>query len=105
MEKSSKAQWAFNYLQKLLEELGVEEAKKKASPPATRMAFLVIGFDTRKMIMEVTPERLIEIKELTVRWLEKRKHHITKRTPKFYRKIEFCGQVCETCQNLYKQNE
>jgi len=73
VEKINKSAPAFDYLQKLLVELGVEEARKKASPPATRMAFLGIWFDTEKMTMEVTPERLIEIKELTQHWLKKRK--------------------------------
>jgi hypothetical protein len=49
--------------------LGIEEAKNKASEPNTRLAFLGIWFDTNKMTMEVTPDRLIEIKELTKSWL------------------------------------
>ncbi|RLC09102.1 MAG: hypothetical protein DRI57_22775, partial [Deltaproteobacteria bacterium] len=43
----------------------------KADHPSSRLAFLGIWFDTIKMTMEVTPERLVEINALTAVWLNK----------------------------------
>jgi len=70
-DEAVRAEISFEYLRNLLELLGIEEAKKKAVSPSTRVAFLGIWFDTVKMTMEVTPERLLEIKDLTAAWLTK----------------------------------
>jgi len=72
VEDAALADTAFNSLGDLLVELGVTEAASKAVSPSSRVAFLGIWFDTNKMTMEVTPERLIEIKGLTQVWLLKK---------------------------------
>ena len=71
VEKRDKAEWAFSRLGFLLKYLGIEEAVNKADHPSSRLAFLGIWFDTIKMTMEVTPERLVEIRGLTNTWLSK----------------------------------
>jgi hypothetical protein len=71
VERPEDAENAFLYLGNLLHYLGIEEAKNKATGPSTKSAFLGIWFDTNKMTMEVTPDRLIEIKELATAWLGK----------------------------------
>ena len=71
VERPDNAENAFLYLGNLLNYLGIEEAKNKASEPSTKLAFLGIWFDTNKMTMEVTPDRLVEIRELTNNWLGK----------------------------------
>ena len=48
-----------------------EEAKNKSFPPSIVMTFIGILFKTEKMTMEVTPERLHEIKLLLQTWLDK----------------------------------
>ena len=73
VERPENAEESFVYLKDLLGLLGVEEATRKAISPSTRVAFLGIWFDTEKMTMEVTPERLLEIKSLTATWLKKNK--------------------------------
>ena len=71
VEKREVADKAFAHLGQLLSYLGIEEAKNKASVPSTRLAFLGIWFDTNKMTMEVTPDRLVEISKLTRSWLDR----------------------------------
>ena len=70
-ETSDRAQLAYNTLRAILEKCGIEEAKNKACPPSTVMTFIGILFNTEKMTMEVTPERLHEIKLLLQTWLDK----------------------------------
>jgi len=72
VEKREDATRAYSYLGSLLDYLGIEENKNKASVPSTKSAFLGIWFDTIKMTMEVTPDRLVEINELAVTWLDKK---------------------------------
>ena len=71
VEKPESAALAFDYLGNLLSVLGIEEALNKVAVPSTRVAFLGIWFDTVKMTMEVTPDRLSEINALTITWLSK----------------------------------
>jgi len=71
VEHPEDADRAFAYLGNILQYLGIEEAINKASEPSTRSAFLGIWFDTVKMTMEVTPDRLVEINTLTSVWLSK----------------------------------
>jgi len=73
VEVPARAQQAFRQLDELLKYLGIEEARNKAAIPSTRVAFLGIWFDTDKLTMEVTPERLIEIRKLSQDWLKKKK--------------------------------
>lgn len=62
---------AFKKLKWILDQIGFEESPEKACSPSHRMSFLGIMFDTEKMTMEVTPERLEEISQLVISWLNK----------------------------------
>jgi hypothetical protein len=61
----------------LLASLGLEESQDKAVSPSSCCIILGIQFDTVKMTMEITPDRLVEITNLTKYWLGQT--HITKR--------------------------
>ena len=71
VERPDDAEAVFIRLGSLLTYLGIEEAVNKVARPSSRLAFLGIWFDTIKMTMEVTPARLVEIRELTVHWLNR----------------------------------
>ena len=51
----------FIELGQLLESCGIEESKQKACPPSTRMIFIGVRFDSEKLTLSVTQERLQEI--------------------------------------------
>ncbi|CAC5401652.1 unnamed protein product [Mytilus coruscus] len=68
-----KAQVSFEKSKSVLDQCGLEESAEKACEPCLRMSFLGVWFDTEKMTLEVTPDRLIEISELVVMWLNKEK--------------------------------
>ena len=57
-------------LAKVLGFCGLEESVHKACPPATRMVFIKVLFDTETLTLLVTQERLEEIKLLVKSWLE-----------------------------------
>ena len=81
----------FLALAKLLKSLGLEEAANKAISPACQCTILGVYFDTEKMTMEVTADRLKEITNLTEHWLTHSK--ITKRElQKLLGKLQF---VCK----------
>lgn len=83
---------AFQALRDLLRELNIEEAVDKACPPATIMVFLGILFNTLLMVMEITPQRMKEIKAELIRWL--RKDLATKRqVQSLIGKLNFCASV------------
>lgn len=64
---------AFNFLQSLLVELGVEESKSKACLPTTRATCLGVEFDTLDITKSVHPERLVELQDLLSSWSHKKK--------------------------------
>ena len=70
-EVEERAQWTFEFLGELLKKLGFTESVAKACAPATRMVFLGIMFDTVKMVMEVTLERVQDTLEEVARWVTK----------------------------------
>ena len=57
-------------LAKVLGFCGLEESVHKAYPPATRMVFIGVLFDTETLTLLVTQGRLEEIKLLVKSWLE-----------------------------------
>jgi hypothetical protein len=71
------AQRSFVGLGNLLADLGLAEASTKAVPPATKMPFLGVLFDTEKMTMSVPVDKLAELKAEIDYWA--RKTTITKR--------------------------
>lgn len=70
-EKRENALFAYNCLGSVLLKCGFEEASDKASPPSEIMTFLGVLFNSLTMTVEVTPERLLEIKKLIEVWLGK----------------------------------
>lgn len=53
----------------VLDSGGFEESVEKARSPSHRMSFLCVWFDTEKMTMEFTLNRLMEIFDLVSLWL------------------------------------
>ena len=71
VEKKETAEFAYQCLGEVLHRCGLEESVDKVSPPSQIMVFLGALFNSITMTVEVTPERLIEIKELVETWLSK----------------------------------
>ena len=70
-EKKDNALFAYGCLGRVLEKCGIEESPEKSCPPSEIMVFLGVLFNTITMTVEVTPQRLTEIRSLIERWLEK----------------------------------
>ena len=62
---------AYTALADLLEELGVETSKGKLVLPTTRLEFLGVTFDSQSMTMEISEEKLAEIRTELEAWLYK----------------------------------
>ena len=60
-EKQTRIQPAFQHLLKILKDINVEVAQDKIIPPTTRIEFLGVTFDSEKMTIEVTQERITEM--------------------------------------------
>lgn len=71
-ERPERAHSAFDCLGHVLGELGVVESLDKAQAPSTNMEFLGVAFDTIKLELSVTPQRLADTKLLVKGWLKKR---------------------------------
>ena len=71
-EKPERAWEAFMSLGDSLEHLGLEEATEKAVLPSTEIEFLGVWFNSLKLTIEVTQDRLQEIKLLLESWLNKK---------------------------------
>ena len=67
----ARAEAAFKLLGLLLEDLGLDESKKKAEPPTTKITFLGVEFDSIAMTMSVPPAKLTEVKAEIRLWLRK----------------------------------
>lgn len=72
-EKKENAEFAYLSLGAVLNLCGIEEAIKKSSPPSTSMTFIGVLFNTETMTIEVTEDRLNEIKWLLRTWLDREK--------------------------------
>ena len=70
-ENEQNATFAFLLLRELFRKSGIEEAADKASPPSQIMVFLGVLFNSNSMTMEITSERLVEIRSLINDWLVK----------------------------------
>ena len=62
---------SFEHLKWLLNDLGLQEATKKAEAPKTQMTFLGVMFDSSSMTMRVPPDKLAEIKDEIGNWTRK----------------------------------
>ena len=60
-------------LGELLEELGLNESLGKACPTSNTQICLGVQFDTMKMIISITADRLTRIRQLLKEWLKKKK--------------------------------
>ena len=72
-KKKDNALFAYGCLGRVLEKCGIEESPEKSCPPSEIMVHVFLGvlFNTITMTVEVTPQRLTEIRSLIKRWLEK----------------------------------
>ena len=66
-----RAKAAFDALAWLLGDLGLEESKKKAVAPTTKITYLGIQFDSLTMEMSVPPEKITEVKADIGKWINK----------------------------------
>ena len=55
-EEEEKGDAAFQYLGKILHDIGIKESKQKVCPPAYIVVFLGILFNTLSMTMEITKD-------------------------------------------------
>ena len=62
---------AYNHLSKLLKDLQVDTSQEKMVPPTTRLEFLGITFDSLTMTMEISEDKMEEIKQELESWLTK----------------------------------
>ena len=62
---------AYQALTRVLEKLWVDVSLEKLVPPTTRLEFLGVTFDSTSMTMEISQEKLEEIKQELQRWLYK----------------------------------
>lgn len=72
-ENEDKAWSSFTAMERILRDLGVEEASNKAVAPCTRMDFLGNMLDTEKCTIEVSQERMNQLTEELQTWLEHEK--------------------------------
>ena len=60
---------AYSLFESMLNRAGFIESSHKSCPPSTKMVFVGILFNTEKMTLEITQERLLEIQTLVATWL------------------------------------
>ena len=65
------ANLAFESLGNVLEEINLVESKAKACAPSTKMTYLGVAFDTERMCMLVDSEKLLEIKSVIKKWVNR----------------------------------
>ena len=66
-----RAQLSYSTLGKLLTDIGLSESKSKASPPATKMTYLGVAFNTIDMCIHVDGDKIIELKSELQKWSRK----------------------------------
>lgn len=71
-EYSENSDEAFHELGRVLSKCGIEESIEKATPPATKMIFIGILFDSENFTISIDNTRLIEISQLVHEWLTKK---------------------------------
>ena len=87
-ENGEKAIFAFKTVQAVLQKCGIDEAKNKACPPSTSMTFVGVLFNTETMTIEITHERLSELRALLTAWLNKEMASL-KEVQSLLRKLNF----------------
>ena len=71
-EVKEHAEFAYSTLGAVLDKCGFEEALDKSCSPSTVMTYVGVLFNTEKMTVEVTSDRLKEIRALIQFWLNKK---------------------------------
>ena len=62
------AKHSFDALGQLLLDIGLHESKSKACEPSTSMTYLGVSFDTIDMCMHVESDKIVELKNVLVKW-------------------------------------
>ena len=70
-ESPEKSWDAFNNLGHILDRCGFEESVEKACPPNTKIIFVGILLDAKKLTISIDEQRLAEISQLVLNWLTK----------------------------------
>ena len=91
-EVEDKAEQAFETLGNILSNIGIRESIEKPQPPEEVATFLGVLFNTLQMIMSMTPDRLIEIKQILGEW-KQRKSATLKELQQLLGKLNF---LCST---------
>ena len=68
-----RATLSFNTLGNLLKDINLIESDSKACAPSTIMTYLGVSFNTVNMTLNVDSEKLVELKNDLVNWLNKTK--------------------------------
>ena len=89
-----KATFGYNKLKGTLNDLGLEEAQEKASPPSTSMVWLGVHFDTVKQIMRLPEEKVKEVLDEVHMWQYKNTASRVQ-LQSLLGKLNF---VCKTCK-------
>ena len=72
-EEADSASEAYRRLGEIIRWCGLEENMEKACPPNVRMIFFGVLFDTVKMTLEISEDRLVELNGILRTWLTKSK--------------------------------
>ncbi len=94
-----KAQQAADRCEGLLLELGLEESKHKAMPPATNMTWLGVTFDSEHMIMYIPPNKMKKVAKLVDEWRNK-EQCITKQLQSLLGRLFYIG-TCNSTMRLF----
>ena len=70
-ELGDRALVSFQKIALLLQELGLQESQDKASPPATKMEYLGVSFDSVLLKKSIPPEKIAILRDLLHKWLKK----------------------------------
>ena len=65
-EEEDRAEEAYDCLGWILDSIGIKESHSKAKPPAFIAVFVGILFNTIRMTLTITPDRLTEIKQYSM---------------------------------------
>ncbi len=95
----NKATQAAARCSQLLTELGLHEAKSKATAPATNMTWLGISFDTQAMSMYIPPNKLNKVVSLAREWKDK-KSATAKHIRQFFGRLFFLA-TCDHTLRLF----
>ena len=69
--KLSQAQLSYDKLGQSLIDIGLNESKSKACPPAQIMTYLGVSFNTIDMCMHVDSDKIVEVKSELTKWSRK----------------------------------